>query len=243
LRKLDPRAKLAIVLMMSAAVFLLGDPRTILGAFAASLFLWRLARLGFRDLVTYAKPLVFIFVFLVLTQGFFYAGEASRLFGTPLKPEGLVYGLVLCVRVMTLACTLPFLLATSTIEELVLGLTKLGLPYRTAYTATTALNQVPVLRADIASIIAAQKLRGCAAFEGKNPLRKLKAYPALVVPLVMSAMRRANLMGTAMDARAFGSSKTRTSIHGLRFKIPDFLTIVTAFLVLGGLVLADRLVR
>lgn len=242
MKKFDPRAKLAIVLMMSAAVFLLEDWRTILGAFAAALLLWRSARLGFRDLVTYAKPLVFIFAFLVLSQGFFYPGT-TRLFGSPLKPEGLAYGLILCVRVMTLACTLPFLLATSTIEELVLGLTKLGLPYRTAYTATTALNQVPILRTDIASIVAAQKLRGCAAFEKGNPLSKLKAYPALVVPLVMSSMRRASLMGTAMDARAFGSSKTRTSIHSLHFKAADVFLCGGAFLILGGLVLADRLVR
>ena len=87
MRNFDPRAKLAIVLMMSAAVFLLEDPRTVLVSFAAALLLWRFARLGLRDLYTYAKPLVFIFVFLVLSQGFFHPGP-TRLSAPPLSWRG-----------------------------------------------------------------------------------------------------------------------------------------------------------
>jgi energy-coupling factor transport system permease protein len=242
LRTLDPRAKIAIIVMLSIVCFLLEDAATIVAVFAIALGLWFLARLTLRDLYGYVKPMLFLFLFLILAQGFFYPG-ATRLpylAFVPFTLEGARYGAMLCVRVLTLACSFPLLLATSSVEELALALTRMGLPYKTAYTAITALNQVPVLRSDIASIIAAQKLRACAAFEGRSPLKKLKAYPALVIPLVMSSMRRANLMGTAMDARAFGCSPSRTSIHRLRFRMPDAAATLAAASAMAVLVLADR---
>ncbi len=123
-----------------------------------------------------------------------------------------------------------------------LALTKLGLPYRTAYLATTALNQVPVLRQDIESIVQAQRLRGSEAFGRGHILKKLKAYPTLVVPLVMTAMRRANLMGIAMEARAFGSGKTRSSLHTLSFTLLDGVALAATAAFFLSLVLSDRIV-
>jgi energy-coupling factor transporter transmembrane protein EcfT len=57
---------------------------------------------------------------------------------------------------------------------------------------------------------------------------------------VMSSMRRANLMGTAMDARAFGCSPSRTSIHQLHFRMPDFVATLAAASTMAVLVFADR---
>ncbi|HCM28248.1 MAG: hypothetical protein A2Z99_01760 [Treponema sp. GWB1_62_6] len=239
MEKLDPRAKIAIIVAFSVVVFLLEDWTTILPTFALAVLLWFLAGLRLGGLIAYIKPLRFLFVFLILAQAFFHPGS-TRLWGSPLTVEGLFFGFMLCLRVLTLAFTLPLLLATSSVEEIVLALTRLGLPYRTAYTATTALNQLPVLRADIASITAAQRLRGSAAFGRGKFFRKLRAYPSLAVPLVMSSMRRAALMGAAMDARAFGCSAARTSIQNLRFTSVDALASVSAFVVSCTLVVIDR---
>ena len=232
--KLDTRTKIAIVAMLSVLVFLMDGWETILAVFALSLLLWRSAGLRFRDLYARAAPLRYLFVFMILSQAvFFPGGDIYR---------GLAYGLVLSLRVLTLACTLPLLTATSSAEEIVLALTRLGLPYRTAYMATTALNQVPVLRADIASIIAAQRLRGSDAFErGRGRLlKRLRAYPSLVVPLVMTSMRRAALMGTAMDARAFGCARTRSSIHSAAFAPVDAAAFVLALAVSAALFFVAR---
>jgi energy-coupling factor transport system permease protein len=80
----------------------------------------------------------------------------------------------------------------------------------------------------------AQKLRGMRTFEKGSFWQKMKAYPALVMPLVLGAMRKAQLMGTAMDARAFGAYKNRTWLIQLKMKTPDYLAftvciVLTAF--------------
>jgi energy-coupling factor transport system permease protein len=237
--RLDPRAKLAIIACFSLIVFFLEDWTTVLSAFTLAILLWPLAGLRLAGLLPHAKPLRFLFVFLILAQAFFHPGKTS-LWGSPLTLEGLLFGFTLCLRVLTLAFTLPLLLATSSVEEIVLALTRLGLPYRTAYTATTALNQLPVLRADMESITAAQRLRGSSAFIRGGFFRRLRAYPSLAVPLVMTSMRRAKLMGVAMDARAFGSSSKRTSIQTLRFTFVDGLASLAALIVSCALVAIDR---
>ena len=239
MRALDPRAKIAIIVSFSTVVFLLEDWTTVLPTFALAILLWLLAGLRLGALIAHAKPLRFLFVFLILAQAIFHPG-GTRLWATPLTLEGLGYGFTLCLRVLTLAFTLPLLMATSSVEEIVLALTRLGLPYRTAYTATTALNQLPVLRADMESIMAAQRLRGSSAFGRGKFFKKLRAYPSLAVPLVMTSMRRATLMGVAMDARAFGCSATRTSIQTLHFTFLDALASVSAFSVSCILVAIDR---
>ena len=225
--RLDPRTKIGMVLLVSVTIFLLEDWRTMLFSFGGGLVLWRAAGLSLAELYRRAKPLAFLFLFLMVVQAAVYPGRTAvvlPLLGrTVFTLEGLGYGASLCLRVLTLACTVPALLATTRTEELVLALTKFGLPYRTAFLVTTALNQLPVLRRDMEAIILAQSLRGSDAFGRGRFFRKLRAYPSLVVPLVMTAMRRAHTRGVAMEARAFGCARRRSSIHTLRFASSDAL--------------------
>jgi energy-coupling factor transport system permease protein len=132
-------------------------------------------------------------------------------------------------------CTLPLLLVTTTIEGLSLAMVKMGLSYKVAFTATTALNQLPILHSDIIAIMNAQRLRGFTAFDRGRLFQKMKAFPTLVVPLVMGAMRRATLMGVAMDSRAFGSDKRRSYIMTIKTRTGDWLFLFGS--VLFGLLL------
>ena len=131
--------------------------------------------------------------------------------------------------------SLPCPDVTTTIEELALAMVKMGLSYKVAFTATTALNQLPILRSDILSIMNAQKLRGFTVFDTGKWYQKLKAFPTLVVPLVMGAMRRATLMGVAMDSRAFGSDTKRTYIMTIKTGPKDWLFLCGSLLFGTGL--------
>ncbi len=246
----DPRVRIAIVVMMSVLCFMLRQWVTIVTALVIALLLWRSVGLGFEELVSGLKPLRLVFVLVIAAQAFFYPGEtplviAAPRIGTitiPVTVEGFAFGIMLCLRLLVLACTVPIVTARTSIDRIVLALTKLGLPYRAAYTVTTALNQIPVLRADIETISEAQRLRGSVAFgRGGRLIQKLNAYPALVVPLVMTSMRRANLMGVAMHSRAFGSGTTRTSIHTLTFGRMDALVLAASVVVFGLLAVLDRI--
>lgn len=247
----DPRVRIGIVVMMSILCFLLRQWMTVVTALVIALVLWRSVGLGFDELIAGLKPLRLVFVLVIAAQALFYPGETPLSVtapgtGTvtlPVTVEGFAFGVMLCLRVLVLACTVPIVTARTGIDRIVLALTKLGLPYRAAYTVTTALNQMPVLKTDIGTITEAQRLRGSTAFtQSGRLLQRLKAYPALVVPLVMTSMRRANLMGVAMHSRAFGSGATRTSIHTLTFDRTDAFVLAVSAAVFGLLAVLDRII-
>jgi energy-coupling factor transport system permease protein len=140
-----------------------------------------------------------------------------------LKWDGLFLGLTICCRLAALMVLLPVLTAAGP-HEIAMGLNRLGLNYSACYIVSAAINLIPVFEEEARSIMDAQKLRGLSAFEEGSFPEKLRAYPALAVPLVLSAMRRARFAAVAMDARAFGAYKTRTWLDLLKFKKADCLS-------------------
>ena len=202
----------------------------------------------FKTMLGYLKFMMILFVILMIMQSIFYPGETRLVY--PLIPkfipllggkgditlEGILFGLLLCWRVLTLICMLPLLLLTTTIEEMALAMVRMGLPYKVAFTAITALNQLPILQTEVVQVMNAQKLRGLTVFETGKVFQKLKAFPTLVVPFVMGAMRRANMMGVAMDSRAFGTSKTRSYVTTIKMRISDWFIFFSGILYIAGLV-------
>ena len=132
--------------------------------------------------------------------------------------RGLSAGLMIGCRVITLVVLMPLLTMTTTAKDLALGITRLGAPYRAAYIITSRLNLVPSFEEEARLIADARRLRGM-----ESP--KLREYPALVLPLMVKAMRKAQLAGLAMDARAFGAYKTRTWLHEIQFSVADYLAL------------------
>jgi energy-coupling factor transport system permease protein len=234
LQRLDPRTKLLLTALFTVLVFIVDHPLIAPGLALCFLGLWRAAKMPFAKIRSYFKLLSALMVLILALQTLFGPGE--RFILRPLIPEsvpviggagslkweGLVLGMVICCRLAALTLLLPMLTMSTESRLLALGLVKMGLPYKAAYIVTAALNLIPVLEEDARLIMDAQKLRGMRAFEeGKLP-DKFRAYPALAVPLVMGAMRRAQLLGTAMDARGFGAFKTRTWLERLRMSALDY---------------------
>jgi energy-coupling factor transport system permease protein len=235
LHRLDPRVKLIILVFLTIEVFFIKTFVALGVMFFSILFLWAIAKMSPRMIIKYLKMMMVLFIILIIMQAIFYPGatklvdplipEASPILGGmgDITLEGIVFGVLLCWRVLTLICMLPLLLVTTTVEELALAMVKMGLPYKIAFTTTTALNQLPLLQTEVVQIMNAQKLRGFTVFENGKILQKFKAFPTLVVPFVMGAMRRANMMGVAMDSRAFGTSSTRTYITSIRMHSKDWV--------------------
>lgn len=248
LHRLDPRIKLVLLMSLTVLVFFIDTFLPLGILFFSVLLLWKHAKMTFRTMARYLKFMMVLFIILMIMQSIFYPGE-NRLVD-PLIPEfvpllggmgditleGILFGLLLCWRVLTLICMLPLLLVTTTIEELALAMVRIGLPYKVAFTATTALNQMPILQTEVSQVMNAQKLRGLTVFETGKLFQKLKAFPILVVPFVMGSMRRANMMGVAMDSRAFGTSRTRSYITTINMKTTDWFILFCGVLYIAGLV-------
>ena len=234
LHRLDPRTKILLVPLLSILVFIIDKLPLAVMLLFCFLALRMSVKAPFRNTKFYFKMMSAIIAFLILMQMLFGPGENYIIW--PLRYEGLILGLVIGCRLVALMFLLPILNKTTSPYMIVLGLTKLGLDYRASYIITSALNLVPVFEEEARNIMDAQKLRGMKAFEEGSFFNKMKAYPSLAVPLILGAMRRAQLAGIAMDARAFGAYKSRTWLLQLKMKLPDYLSFA-AFFVFTALIL------
>jgi energy-coupling factor transport system permease protein len=231
--KLDPRAKIIFMVILSMAIFAVQQIPVALVVLAVMLCLWFSARLPLSVLWSFIKVLLPIIGFLFLVQAVFYPGQIPLI--KPLVPigkgygqitlDGMLFSVLLGLRLIAMIIMLPLVNFTTPVQSFALGMVRLGLPYRLAYTLTTALNLVPILQGETNVIVDAQRLRAMHSFEKGRLMDKLRAYPALVTPLVIGSMRRAQLMAVAMDSRAFGASKSRTYLEDIRLHPTDWIFI------------------
>lgn len=235
--RLDPRAKIIFMLLVTGVVFIVQN-LWVAGALLLTLILiWSLAGLPMSMLKGLGKAMVGIIAFLFVVQALLYPGETALI--QPIIPsrvpliggagkvtlEGILFALLLSLRLLATVIVLPLVTITTPVHLFLLGLVRMGLPYRLAYTTTTALNLIPILQTEANVIADAQRLRAFQVFEKGSFLEKLRAYPALVTPLVIGAMRRAQLIAVAMDSRAFGATRDRTYIQDIRMRAGDWAFI------------------
>ncbi|MPM80395.1 Energy-coupling factor transporter transmembrane protein EcfT [bioreactor metagenome] len=254
LHRLDPRTKLLALALITCTVYATTNFILLLVIFCFSIALWGVSGLPIKALRGYFKFLLGMLGFIVAVQMLFGNGTTYLLrpiipAGVPLiggagsvKLEGLLNGLLLSFRLITLVTLMPLVTMTTPVHILSLGLMKIGVSYKVAYMATTAINLIPTFQTETQVIMDAQKMRGLTAFENGTMVQKFKAYPALVVPLVIGAMRRAQLMGVAMDSRAFGAYQTRTSVADINLSPADYAVMVLCVVFSAGVILLDRLI-
>lgn len=224
---------------------------TVLGLlFMAVIALWKKSSLPLGLMKKYLHFMLGMVIFLILIQSLFMPGHINLIkplipASSPVLPgkgfislKGIMMGVLLGFRLFVLILLMPTFIMTTTVNEMALGMVRLGLPYRIAYLATTSINMIPSLQKVTITIMEAQKMRGFSVFEEGSFRDKMKAYPALAVPLVVSAMRRAQSMGVAMDARAFGADKHRTYRKNLKMEKEDWISLILMLIAAVTLVAA-----
>ncbi len=253
LHTMDPRVKIIALLYLSVVVFMVKSIFVVIAMLGAFSILWSCAQLSWKSWWSFAKVVLSIMALIIVLQLFFYGDNSTAhfMFGLQipenvgilsnygLKWEGLEFGILLTIRFLALIILMPMVIKTTTVSQMSMGMVRLGLPYKIAYMTTTSLNIIPTFQEEIRTIMDAQKLRGMTVFEEGKKWEKFKSYPALVVPMIIGAMRRAQQMGVAMDTRAFGCSKKRTYIETIHMKKTDWLYLFAALL-LGALLIVGN---
>jgi len=232
--KLDPRTKILIILLFSIVIFIINKLPVAAFLLALSLLLRFFVKIPSQNR-RYYRFMLAVIVFILLLQMLFGPGE--RYIIKPLIPDfvpylggigslkwdGILITLIIGCRLIALLALVSIFTVTTGPYQIALGLNRLGLNYRTSYIIVTTFNLIPLFRDEARNIVDAQKLRGMDVFEKGSFIQKLKAYPSLAIPLVLGAMRKAQIIGTAIDARAFGVYKTRTWFQDLEFRRWDYL--------------------
>ncbi len=230
--RLDPRTKILLTIAMIVAVFMV---RTMVGYGLILGFMYlvsRLSNIPFRMLMKGVKPLRFILILTFLLNLFFNSGTTMLIEWGFLKIsyEGLSQAvhyslrlifLVLGTSLMTLT-TSPIALSDG-IEMLLSPLKKLHFPaHELAMMMSIALRFIPTLMEEADKIMKAQMARG-ADFESGNLLARAKAMVPLLVPLFVSAFRRAGDLAMAMESRCYHGGENRTRLRVLKITKNDWI--------------------
>ena len=187
---------------------------------------------------------------LLLTHGFFNVEQVRALTGrselTPLftfpeswwligggslSREGLLYGLSACFKALTMALALPLVVFTTDVNNLIVGLVKMRVPYRFAFIFSSALRFFPLLFEEIQSIIEAQRLRGL-AIEKMGPLKRVRVYAKVAVPLILGALIKSQMLEVVLQSKGFSASPERTYLHESILRRLDYAVIAVLVLML-----------
>ena len=248
--RLDPRTKILLVTLYIIALF---SAKGLLGymVMAATLDVCvKISKVGFKSLVRGLKPLVVIIAFTGILNIFFTPAETYLLEWGILRisEKGIQNALFMVVRIMLLVMgtflmtytTSPIRL-TDGLESLLGPLKRLRVPvHELAMMMAIALRFIPTLIEETDKIMSAQKARG-ADFESGNIFQKAKALVPILVPLFISAFRRADELATAMECRCYHGGDGRTKLHVLKYQRRDYVALTGGAVILALVVVLRRL--
>ena len=247
----DPRLKLVLTVAYIVLLFAASNP---LGLTLSILFLgvmYKVAKIPVKMIGKSLKPILPIVLFTAVLNLFFVSGEGDPLvhfWFLSIYAEGVRYAVLMAVRVMALIAgtslltytTSPIVL-TDAIEQLLKPLGKLHFPvHELAMMMSIALRFIPTLIEETDKIMNAQKARGAQLDTGKMTDR-VKALVPVLIPLFISAFRRADELAMAMECRCYRGGTGRTRLKVLRCEKQDYIDLAVC-IACFAVILASRLV-
>ena len=247
--KLDPRTKILLVVLYIVALFTAKGVAAyaLLGLCLAACV--KISKVGLKQLVRGLKPVLFIIVFTGILNLFFTPGDRYlvEVGFLRISDTGLENAIYMVLRIMLLIMgtflmtytTSPISL-TDGLEKLLGGLKKFHVPvHELSMMMSIALRFIPTLIEETDKIMSAQKARG-ADFESGNLIDKAKAMIPILVPLFISAFRRADELATAMECRCYHGGEGRTKLHVLKYERRDWVALLLGAVVVAAVILLRR---
>lgn len=239
IHRIDPRVKIILTLIFMILVFIVSSP----AGYAVVTLFTMLAVIVSGVPLSYAlkglKPLLFVIIFVALINILTVKGD-TLLFEYAfihVSLEGILTAVKMCLRLILLVMTASLMTLTTTPIMLTDGIEKLLGPLKVikvptheiAMMMTIALRFIPTLMDETDKIMKAQAARG-ADFDTGNIVQKAKSFVPVLVPLFISAFRRADELATAMEARCYRGGEGRTRMKQLKLTKVD--AIVSGFILI-----------
>ncbi len=237
LHRMDPRAKVILGVLYIVCTFLCKNALGFGALLASAILLILVSRIPLKLVLRSIKPLFFIIAFTSVINIFMTKGEhllTPASWKLQIYEEGLWNALFMVLRIMILITgTSIFLTYTTTpialtdgLEQLLSPLKKLRIPVHDfAMMMSIALRFIPTLTEETEKIMNAQKARG-ADFTSGSLLKRAKALIPILIPLFVSAVKRAVELASAMECRCYHGGEGRTRLNTLRYKPSDFLAML-----------------
>ncbi len=214
IHRLDPRSKLAWLVVFSALVFMTSDTVYIAVLLVLTLLVAIAAKLPRKLLWSNTKIFVILMPIGYILLYFLLLG---------INMEAFVGGLVFSAKFLVLIFSAVIFTMTTSARDLLLALTKLRVPYSFAFMLTIAIRFIPVISNEINNVINAQRARAYELnFSFKRPLRSVQNFIPIIIPVLMLLLKRSHELSLSIDSRAFRANKM-TYPEKLRFGLEDFL--------------------
>lgn len=250
IHRLDPRTKLLGTLVYLISLFIFTKPWVFATAAVFLLFVLVLSRVPLKFMLKGLKPIIFILLFTIIVNMFWIKGTVLvSWWKLSITVEGLKQAgsmgtrlilLILGSNLMTLTTTPTRL--TNAMERLMRPLKLIKVPvHEIAMMMSIALRFIPILLEETDRIMKAQLARG-ADFESGNIFKKAKSLVPVLVPLFISAFRRANDLAMAMEARCYHGGKGRTQYKPLKYKARDFVAYFILVLYVAAVIVIGKFI-
>ncbi len=245
--RLDPRTKLLLTVIYIVALFTAVWYFSYGLMFAVLLTCILLSKISFKAILKSIKPLIYIIIFTFILNILFTKGDPIVEFwiikisyeGIALAVRMIIRLVMLIVGTFLLTYTTSPIALTDGLENLMNPLKKIKVPvHELAMMMSIALRFIPTLLEETDKIISAQKARG-ADFESGNLIRRAKALLPILVPLFISAFRRADELAVAMESRCYHGGEGRTRIKQLKMHGRDYTALLLGLVVLAGVIVMN----
>ena len=250
-QKLDFRPKLLLVVIVTTIAFIWESPL----AGAGLVVLLTVCALAVGVKWRYIKLIVGIMLifglFLIVSHGFFNTGQVQRLTGRPLTVlytvparlfiiggiqltlEGILFGLNVLCKTLSMIIVIPIAVFTTDTDRMVIALVKLRVPYKLTFVFSSTIRFFPLLFDEMSYIIEAQRLRGLPV-EKMGPLKRVRIYAKVAVPLVLGAMVKSQAIEVVLQSKAFNGSPKRTYLHDSKLTVMDWAVMVSLVLLFSA---------
>ncbi len=251
LHRLDPRVKLIGTFLFIISLFIF---QSFYGYVVVTIFLIsviKLSRVPFRFIIKGLKAVVILLLFTVFFNMFFLPGEPLvEFYFITITKEGLISAGFMAIRLTYLIIGSSLMTFTTTPNQLTDGLEKVLRPlnrikvpvHEISMMMSIALRFIPILLEETDKIMKAQMARG-ADFESGGILKRAKSLIPLLVPLFVSAFRRANDLAMAMEARCYRGGDGRTKMKPLHYQRRDYVAYIGMLVYLGAIIAVNMIVK
>ncbi len=248
--KLDPRVKLLLLIAYIVLIFVIKNFYGFILACVFFLLATIFSKVPLGSVLKSVKGIIFIIILTVILNLFFYTTETPTVLFSwwkiTITKEALIFSAFMALRFILLVLGSSLLTLTTTPVSLTDGVESLLSPLKLikfpvhaiALIMSIALSIIPILLSETDRIMMAQKARG-ADFDSGNIFKKAKAMIPVLIPLLISAFRRADELGDAMDARCYSGSKNRTKYKKLTLTYRDLIAVLVTALTITGAVLLN----
>lgn len=236
LHKADPRVKIILMLLFIITVFLAKSVYSYIFLVLYTLAIILISKIPVKIVLKGFKALIFIIVFTAIINVFWTKGETLwvKFYFIEIYAEGVYFAILMILRIISLLTGSSVILSYTTspialtdgLERLLNPLKEIKLPvHEFAMMMTIALRFIPTLIEETDKIMNAQKARG-ADFSSGNIIKRAKALIPVLIPLFVSAFRRADDLAIAMECRCYHGGEGRTKMTQLHLRSLDYFMVI-----------------